>query len=223
MRTLLISGLLVVAAHAASLAQSPVTGFLFPSDTLYWYRGAPITLRVVAAPREADIAVSGGRLEWLDAAQGILVATLDAPQVGTTPICLTATRKRQVSESCLSAVVHEPQMIGGIDRWGALSAQVGRTYDPSSDWQSLQIPQAHYQTVVEFDGATVFHGPGTRFDVGSLPPAMTLASGVKSIRTRVYWRPGGTADMMQWVVLASTDPSDRAIVALGTRRMSVAE
>lgn len=92
-------------------------------------------------------------------------------------------------------------------------ATIGRKYCPGTKWKSLQIPQAHYQTVVHFGDDLVFSSRGTDFDRDNMPSELLVTDSTGPIRTTVYWLPDGTIDEAAWVPILTTDPNIVPVVA----------
>jgi hypothetical protein len=216
----------------------PFASIAYPRDTIYWYSVAPFSVPVTLGPKEAHTEVSGGaHLTQTDPKTNAFLATLDNPQPGS-PITLTAkaTNAGMIASSEKVLVVEKPTLraakvdskgnqSSGIDAWRGLTAVIGAQYDPSSEWASPFIPADHYQTTVSIKGNEVLNRPGVSFK--NLPPetakALTIADGTKpeDIVTNVYWKPNGTPDRNQWVLLLSNQEGSKAIIPLEKRKMTV--
>jgi hypothetical protein len=194
----------IVALFNVVAAQQPAAYFA-GSDTVYWYAaGVPFHQRVYARPSGAHLTASGSaRLERVGSGKGEYLLTVENLMPGQAVICVNAEYHGVRSRNCLLVVVMQPELRGGIDGWQGMHATVGRKYNPSSQWLSREIPDAHYQTVVEIDGRVVFDRPGTSFPDAELPAELMIEEGMKQVKTVVYWKPGGTDDRVQWVPLLS--------------------
>jgi hypothetical protein len=221
-RTILMLALACIVAVAEAAAQAPSVSLRPFGDTLYWYANVPLQMRMRVAPPGVDFDVTGGAtVEPLDPANGEYLVTIASPPMGVLPVCAEARRGKRVSSECITVASFVPEMYRGIDNWGALTATVGAKYDPSSEWVATAFPPAHYQTVVEVDGAMRLNMPGVRFDTTRLPSELRITERTRSVRTKVYWKPNGTSDFTQWVLLASTDGAESPRVPLATRQFAI--
>ena len=223
-----IRSLIVLLLFVATplIAQEPYAGILPDgSDTIYWYssprwdRLTPVPLLLIAGPKEAN-KTSMARFHTYDAAMNAYAATVDV-ELGATEFCLDVTLRMRTVRACRTILTVEPRLVDGIDAWGALQAAVGERYNPSSNWSSIDIPAAHYQTVVEIDGVTRFDMPGNQFQRSQLPASLDISSSTRSVGARVYWRPQGTPDRALWKLLASTDGSGTPAVPLEARKIHI--
>jgi hypothetical protein len=210
-----------VTVPPAPKPQDPVAEII-ARDTTYWYNIAPFTVQVKLGPKEGSHDVSGGaRLSELDAARNLYQATYDNLQPGVMPITAKASNAGKVETSEKYVVVDQPAMRGGIDRWKGLKATVSRKYNPTSDWESTQIPDNHYQTEVEIDGKQAFSRPGVNFKESELPNELMIGENTKEVKTTVYWKPNGTADRTLWVPLAANYAVTGVAVPLGKKPFEI--
>lgn len=191
----------------ATKPQDPVAEILLPRDTVYWYNVAAFSVPVRLGPAEGSKDMSGNaRLVVADPATNRYNAIIDRPQPGITPLVAKASNSGKVDVSEKTLVVYEPQLKGGIEKWRGMKATVSRKYNPSTDWVATQIPEDHYQTVVEVKGREVFNRAGVSFKDAELPPDLLVTEQMTSptdIKMTVYWKPGGNADRTTWVALMS--------------------
>jgi hypothetical protein len=192
----------------AQKPQDPVAEILLPRDTVYWYNAAAFSVPVRLGPAEGSKDMSGGaRLVLADPATNRYNAVIDRPSEGIIPLVAKATNKEgkvDVSEKTL--VVYSPQLKGGIEKWRGMKATVSRKYNPTTDWMATQIPEDHYQTVVEVKGREVFNRAGVSFKDAELPPDLVVTEAMTNpsdIKLTVYWKPGGNSDRTTWVPLMS--------------------
>lgn len=187
--------------------QDPVAEILLPRDTVYWYDVAAFSVPVRLGPAEGQKDMSGGaRLVVADPATNRYNAIIDKPNAGITPLVARATNAGKVDVSEKTLVVYTPQLKGGIEKWRGMKATVSRKYNPSTDWVATQIPEDHYQTVVEIKGREVFNRASTVFKDAELPPELMVTEQTTNptdIKMTVYWKPGGNADRTTWVALMS--------------------
>ncbi len=191
----------------------PVAEILVPRDTIYWYAGAPVRIPVRLGPAEGTFGVVGFTLEPTEEkGLGSFDAVLQNPAEGDIPIIARAQTAagEQVKEKVLR--VFKPQLRG---KWKGLRAVVGKKYNPSSEWTDSEIPESHYQTVVELNGAVALDQAGVTFKDSELPEAITVRENTKTIKSTVYWKPSGTSDRGQWVPLLSNDPQSSAAIKPG--------
>jgi hypothetical protein len=210
-RRTLIALILVMFTLVEAYSQEPFIGVAAGSDTLYWYTGMPVEIPIIAGPAGGTVTVSdNATLTPIYPEAGRYRATISNPETGYNEVCVTVEQQGRKASQCMWVVVEQPEMSTGIDRWPGMRAMIGRKYNPSSEWKSLAIPAAHYQTVVEIDGRIVFDRPGTSFREGALPYEMVVTENMKNIRTTVYWKPNGTFDRAEWMPLVTnSDPSSR--------------
>lgn len=209
----------------AQKPQDPVAEILLPRDTVYWYNVAAFSVPVRLGPAEGSKDMSGGaRLVLADPATNRYNAIIDRPTEGIVPLVAKATNKEgrvDVSEKTL--VVYSPQLKGGIEKWRGMKATVSRKYNPSTDWVATQIPEDHYQTVVEVKGREVFNRAGVSFKDAELPPDLTVTEAMTNpsdIRMTVYWKPGGNSDRTTWVPLMSNQ-QDAEVAIKPTKAFTV--
>jgi hypothetical protein len=203
-RRSLIVVVLAVVVLVEAYAQEPFVGIEAGSDTLYWYMGVPVEIPIIAGPARGTVSLSANAtLTPVNAEMGRYRATLSNPEEGSNEVCVTVEEDGRKASQCIQVVVWQPEMVTGIDRWSGMRAMIGRKYNPSSEWKSLDIPAAHYQTVVDIDGREVFNRFGISFREGELPDDMMVTEGMKDIHTTIYWKPNGTADRTRWVAIAT--------------------
>lgn len=215
----------------------PFASIASPRDTIYWLEGAPFQVQVTIGPKEGQKSVANAELAKLDDSRNLYLATISSPQEGTLALTAHASNGGKVATDEKYLVVTKPvlraQKIGkdgvpissGIDAWRGLSAVYGSVYDPSSDWNNPQIPGDHYQTVVTIKGVEVLNKAGVSFKNMSqdMQKALTIADGTKAedIVTKVFWKPGATADQSKWILLLCNQENSGARFALERRRMTV--
>ncbi len=207
----------------AQKPQEPYISIEVQGDTIKWLEGAPLSFRVRGGPLDGGVVQVPGyalsKANFAGASPDLYDATLSNPQStdgnATSIIARAMNKQGKKAETEKFLQVDKIQYKGqdkGFSRWRALRATIGSRYDPSSDWDMIAIRPEHYQTVVTFNGKTVFNRPGYSFK--SLGPQetkeLTVAESVTKIVTTVYWRPNGTPDPSQWVPLASTSAGDLA-------------
>jgi len=200
----------------------PFATISVPRDTIYWYNVAAFVVPVTLGPKEASKDVSGARLVLTNEERNQYNAIIDSPQEGTNKVSAVSRNANMTAQDEKVLVVQAPRLkawnarTNGTKAWRGMRAVVGSQYDPSSDWESPYIPDDHYQTVVEIKGSEVLNRPGT--SMRTLPPEvakqLTVAEGTRSgdIVTKVYWKPGGTADRSQWKLLLANQPGTDAVI-----------
>jgi len=205
----------------AQKPQEPYVSIEIQGDTIKWLEGAPLSFRVRGGPVEGGApsiqGYSVSKFTGPGASADEYVATLANPLQTTSQSIIAKARNKagKTAEQEKFLVVDKVAWKGGekaYGRWRALRATIGSKYDPSSDWDMTSIRPEHYQTVVAFDGVVVFNRPGTNFKAMGADDAkkLTVQESNKKVVTTVYWKPGGTPDVAQWIPLASTS-SDLAI------------
>lgn len=194
--------------------QDPVAAILMARDTAYWYDAAPFEVQVKLGPKDASSKnVSGATLTVLDASAGIYNATIDKPQSGgITPIVATASTKAGTQTATKYLMVEKPTLRNSPDRWKGNRAVIGRKYNPTSEWMSGNVPNSHYQTVVEINGEQALNQEGTVFKEAELAANMKVTESTKSVKTTVYWKPNGVADKSKWVALLTNDKNGSSII-----------
>lgn len=202
--------------------QQPFATISVPRDTIYWYNAAPFSVRVTLGPKEATKDVSGATLAVIDQEKGSYNAVFSNLQPGLNKLTAKAVNAGNVASDEKFLMVDAPELKAKNDRtngtkaWRGMRAVVGAQYDPSSDWASLYVPDDHYQTVVEMKGVEVLNRPGVAHR--SLPAeqakSLVVTEGTRpaDIKTSVFWKPGGTPDRSQWVLLLSNQGGTGAIV-----------
>lgn len=212
-------------------AKEPVAVILMTRDTAYWYEGAPFSVRVTVGPQEAQKSFAqGASSAVLDQTQNLYAMTLNSPAAGLTPLVVSASNAGKTARAERYLSVEKPVLKGqterrsATDNWRGLRAMIGRKYNPTTEWQSTQIPADQYHTKVYFNGQLVFSKPGTSFrdselDALTVPENLTDPS---KLVTEVYWKPNGISDSSQWVKLLSNQPNTNAVVPLsGERKMTI--
>ncbi|MBS1911454.1 MAG: hypothetical protein JST22_05675 [Bacteroidetes bacterium] len=217
----------------------PFAQIASPRDTIYWLNVAPFRVVVSLGPNEANKSVMApARMEAKDAKNNQYYAVVDKPEVADNKLTVRATTPAGTATDEKILSVDRPRLRAermkdqqivrtGVDAWRGLSATYGVSYDPSSDWNNPQIPADHYQTVVWFKGVQVMNRVGTNFK--ALPPdvqkALMVPEGMKpeDIVTKVFWKPGGTADSSQWVMLLCNQQNvtPAPVIGLESKKMSV--
>lgn len=240
---LLFTGIIIILAAASTLdaqpsrarrkapCTKPYAAILHPTDTIYWYDAAPFTIPVMMGPHDETLEISGGaRLIEIDHRQMLYSATIQLPQLGTIQLTAKTHNCEMVAVDDKVLIVDKPMLrskrLGsnqsGIDAWKGLTARVGELYDPSSEWENIMIPAAHYQTIVSIKGVQVFNRPGVSFS-DRLPEELMIKAGTKpeDIITYVYWKPWGTVYKERWVLLISNQPDRNVAIPLERKKMEV--
>lgn len=192
----------------------PVASWEVGRDTVYWYAGAPLRLRVKLGPKEGARDVPLATLTTIDETNNRFEAEFTGLQEGMNII--TAQARNSAGQTAVDerkVVVQRPEL--KTPRYRGSKAVVGNKYNPTSEWKSTDIPPSDYQTVVTMDGRQVFDQSGTNFKPAELPNELIVGDAVREIKTIVYWKPGGTADRSKWVPLLSTDPAVDAPIKPG--------
>jgi hypothetical protein len=176
-------------------------------DTLYRYPGASLRLRFTAGPDSATLTISPpSTVTRVDGIPNMYIMELTDLQQGITPVCVGSRLGDRQAMECINLVVERPAVRGRTRE--LRSAIIGRKYNPSTQWESGHIPDAHYQTVVELNGTT-WSRPGTQFQDADLPEEMIVRENADAPIIRVYWRPDGTFDRSRWALLLSTVEAER--------------
>ncbi|MBC8144860.1 MAG: hypothetical protein H7X80_04685 [bacterium] len=200
----------------APKAQDPVAEILMQRDTAYWYDVAPFSVVVRLGPAEGAKDMSGGaRLVALDPATNRYTAFIDKPSEGMIPLVAKASNAGKVDVSEKTLQVFKPALKGGIEKWRGMKATVSRKYNPSTDWVATQIPEDHYQTIVEIKGREVFNRAGTVFKDAELPADLLVSEQTTQptdIKLTVFWKPGGNSDRTTWVPLMSNQQAAEVII-----------
>jgi|GEM_PF-4173857 len=213
-------------------AQTPYAAILASADTVYWYNVTPYRVKVRLGPKGAKLSCSGGaRLVPTNQARGEYMLTIDEPVFGAIRIDVHASIGGRHDSDSRVLIAEQPllrwamfkdgqQVRNGTGQWAGLRARVGEPYDPTSEWASTHIPADHYQTVVSIHGYEIFNRAGTNFG----PPGnrygltrdmiITLGTTPEDIVTKVFWRPEGTWDPAQWILLLANQPELQSVIPL---------
>lgn len=197
------------------VTQDPVASWEYGRDTIFWYTGAPLRLRVKLGPKDGSRDVPLGTLTEIDKVNNRYEAEFASLPEGAQTI--TAQARNTVGQNAVDervVIVQRPEL--KTSRYRGVKAVVGSKYNPTSEWKSTDIPPGDYQTVVTIDSRQVFDQSGTNFKPAELPNDLIIGDAVRDIKTIVYWKPGGTADRSKWIPLLSTDPAVDAPVKPGT-------